>query len=699
MKRKLLFIPIILSPLVLSSCSFSEVIDINPIAKVEIEDLVEQYAYGDVYAQEQELSILVTYKNSSRAPEYLDISDVTLSLFVDNVEQSYTSPIENKGGAGKLTVYVTYNKVQSNVITYNLINEHIYVESIEITGADKASTFEDTRLSLIVTPANHTKKVLVTVSNSLIADVETSENSILVRGKKPGEVDIVASSVKANGSTVSASHHMTFVTETGMVTAKQTYNDFVKNNVYNISACPLVGSPKLLVIPVWFNDSSTFITTSKKDNVKSDIEKAYFGTTTDTGWHSVSSYYREESKGILQLTGTVSDWFECGTSYKTAGRSDYDTAGLVDRAVRWYFTNNPTDDRENYDSDGDGVLDGVMLIYAAPDYRTLGKDEYSNLWAYCYWIQPDSVSSTVYPNVYFWASYDFMYGSNIVYTRTGNSKYYNGDTLHCTLDAHTYIHEMGHVFGLEDYYDYSNNSYLPAGAFSMQDYNLGGHDPYSVFACGWASAYVPTSSDTITISSFQENHDLIILSPEFNSYDSPFDEYLMLELYTPTGLNALDATYKYQSQFSGPSQAGIRLWHVDARLATPTSSIGSSFALAGSNTKQGATWGITHAFSNTYDDGEDATADYLSHMGRGNYDYNILQFIRNDKRVTYYPENYMTDSDLFCKGDTFTISNFSKQFVKGTKLNNGKDVGWSFTVNDIALVNGQYTATIQVTKI
>ena len=699
MKRKFLFISLIVSPLILSGCSFSDIIDINPVSKVEIQDLTEQYAYGDIYSQEQQLSILVTYKNSSRAPEYVSISDVTLSLFVDDVEQGYTSAIENRGGAGKFTISVTYSKIQSNTLTYDLLNEHIYVESIEIAGVDKANTFESVNLSMIVTPSNHTKKVTVSASDPSTADVTLNNDTLVVRGKKPGEVDIIASSPKAGGGTVSATHHMTFLTETGMVNAKQTYNDFIKNNVFNVSSCPLTGSPKLLVIPVWFNDSNSFINTSKKEAVRSDIEKAYFGTTADTGWNSVASYYKEESKGILHLTGTVSDWYECGISYRTAGRPNYDTADLVERAVTWYFTNNPSDSRSNYDSDGDNVLDGVMLIYAAPDHRALADDSYSNLWAFCYWIQPDPIPSGIYPNVYFWASYDFMYGSNVVYSRTGNSRYYSGDTLHCTIDAHTYIHEMGHVFGLEDYYDYSDNSYFPAGAFSMQDYNIGGHDPFSVFAFGWASAYLPTSSDTITISNFQDNHDMIILSPEFNAYDSPFDEYLILELYTPTGLNTLDSTYKYLNQFTGPTQAGIRVWHVDSRLATPTNSIGSSYTLAGSNVKQGADWGITHALSNTYEDGTEYTADYLSKMGRGYYDYNILQFIRNNKTETYHPTSYMTNDDLFYKGDTFTMSSFSSQFVKGTKLNNGKDLGWSFTVNDIALVNGQYTASIQVTKL
>ena len=699
MKKRYLFIPLLLTPLMLSSCSFSDIIVINPIKSVTISDATEYYAYGDVYSREQQLSITVLNKNGKT--EQIDESKLTLTVEVDGEEQDYNTAFQNKGGNGKLTIYATYSSVKSNVLSYNLINEHVYVESISISGDSSASTYEEVTLSFVVNPANHTKKVNVTASDTSMVDIVVNGETLKVTGKKPGEVDIIASSIGANGSTIQATHHMNFLTSTKLVTAKQTYNDFVNHNTYNISACPLTGSPKLLVIPVWFTDSSSFITSNtRKENVKEDIEKVYFGSEEETGWHSVASYYKEESKNKLQLTGTVSDWYNADVTYRQAGDENFDTSGLVEKAVKWFFDNNPSENRESYDSDGDYVLDGVMLIYAAPDHQALGKDkEYPNLWAYCYWIQPDAPASRYYPNVYFWASYDFIYGSNTAKAKTG-SNYYNGDTMHCNLDAHTYIHEMGHVFGLEDYYDYSGE-YNPAGSFSMQDYNVAGHDPFSVFAFGWASAYIPQESDTITISNFQDNHDLILLTPEFNSYGSPFDEYLLLELYTPTGLNTLDSTYKYQGGLTvvGSKEAGIRLWHVDARLATPTSSRGDNYRLAGSNVKQGATWGICHAFSNTYE-GKDAEG-YLSVLGRGNYDYNILQLIRNDSSSTYRPgsNDYFTEASLFKKGDTFEMSAYSKQFVKGNKLNSGVDLGWSFTVNDITLVNGQYTASIAINKI
>ena len=54
----------------------------------------------------------------------------------------------------------------------------------------------------------------------------------------------------------------------------------------------------------------------------------------------------------------------------------------------------------------------------------------------------------------------------------------------------------------------------PSGCFSMQDYNVGGHDPYSMMALGWVKPYIPTDSCEIKIKPFQTNHDLILLTPQ-----------------------------------------------------------------------------------------------------------------------------------------------------------------------------------------
>ena len=165
------------------------------------------------------------------------------------------------------------------------------------------------------------------------------------------------------------------------------YRDMVENSVYPISATPSVGEAKLLVIPVWFNDSKSFIKEANKERVREDIHDVYFGSSEEVGWHSVKSYYEEESHGTLTLTGTVSAWYEVDISYTyystdpaTDDSGAPKTSALVESAVDWYFTNHTSENKTDYDCDNDGYLDGVMLIYAAPDYATLNKESYNNLW-------------------------------------------------------------------------------------------------------------------------------------------------------------------------------------------------------------------------------------------------------------------------------------------------------------------------------
>lgn len=487
--------------------------------------------------------------------------------------------------------------------------------------------------------------------------------------------------------------------------ASSNYSDFVENSVYALSCTPSKGNAHLLIIPVWFTDSTSFITSEKKESVRSDIEKVYFGTSEEVGWQSVKSFYEEESLGSLTMTGTVSEWYECGQKYTYYGSDDSNetsgvpkTSALVEKATKWYFDNHSSENRRDYDGDGDGYLDGVMLIYAAPDYDTLNNDRYDNLWAYCYWIQDYTVQNPSNPsvNAFFWASYDFMYGKEVASARTGKT-YRAGDTSHCTLDSHTYIHEMGHMFGLEDYYDYSNYSYQPAGAFSMQDHNVGMHDPFSSFALGWGKAYIPNESTTIDLKPFATDGEMIILSPSWNAYNSPFDEYLILEYYTDLGMNGFDTTNQYMKQYgknypTGTHDYGIRLWHVDARLVyTMTGEFSASKVTTNPKIASGR---VALMMSNTYYDGDDYSEAYCSVLGTSYANYNVLQMIRNNTSATYKPKDMFSSSSLFKAGSFFSMSKYSKQFVNSGKLNSKTDLGFTFEVN---ACNSTY-ASITITK-
>ncbi len=457
-------------------------------------------------------------------------------------------------------------------------------------------------------------------------------------------------------------------------TGLYTYRDvYTHNSYYGRSTAPQSGSPKLLVIPVWFTDSGNYITELKKESVREDIETAYFGSPEETGWHSLSSYYELDSFGKVHLQGTVTPWFECGepaSNYYSDGSGK--TTQLLLEGIKWYKEYSGDDKLADYDTDKDGYLDGVAMIYACPDYGNIDTGGGTNLWAYCTW-NFGALANIRKPNLmnYFWASYDFLYGDNAL-ERTG-SEYNTGDTRYVTLDTHAFIHEMGHNFGLPDYYDYTGNCAY-AGGFSMQDYNSGGHDPYSAFALGWANPIVPNRSKKITLHSFVDTSEFILLSPDYSR--SPFDEYILVELFTPTGINELDCLHNYKGRYPmGTNEPVIRIWHVDARLYNYTKS------------KLTTVPSGSMIFEATNNNSNDGSAWYPN--------YHTLSLIRNNNsEATYDDMGIVEQSDYFYEGDTFSIKEFSAQFYRGSKLNKNKALGWSISVDEI----GEDYAVINCTK-
>lgn len=456
--------------------------------------------------------------------------------------------------------------------------------------------------------------------------------------------------------------------------------DVSDNNLYsNVDSMPTIGNPHVLVVPIWFSDSDNYV--SNKDTELSNINKAIFGTNEDTGWYSVKSFYEEESGGLCVIQGSVADWYNCGYSYYQV-ESGETVKRIVNNAVN-SWKNSHTDIVKDYDYDGNGYIDGVIAIYAGPNYKNSRFGNENVMWAYTTWASNFADKDSPNVEAYIWASYDFMY-TNTIYP--------------VKIDTHTYVHETGHLFGLDDYYDY-NGQGCWAGGYSMQDLNIGGHDPYSLMALGWAKPYVPTQTSEIIIRPFYSTRDVIMLTPEYTA--SPFDEYILIEFYSPHGVNYLDSIRKYsQSSPTGSLYSGIRVWHVDSRLIYST--------------------------SHRYVNGEDIyTFEKSTHIRKGrNYivgctnttvagteedkycskdptlrNYKLLELIKqNDTGHTKY-NSYFDSYSLFGRGSTFS-TNYKSYFVNSINkediiFNNGLTFNWSFEVTSLS----NESATIKVTKL
>ena len=686
------FALLFLFPLVISSCSINDFY--NTLKEIEIFDYKNAYYQGYSFAETNRLEIYGTYSNGD--VKKLTLNDVSSYLSINEQSEDINTPFEN---SGTYSFYVSKSGVSSNVISLDVNSEIVYASSVSITS-DKGptiKTLEDVNFEVEILPSNYNVDFEVSFSRETIKFIQNDVHDFTFYDERVG-VNTLTVQVHSDESTyVHDEIEFTVEASAEIVNMNQLYKNY---RGYN---SPSKGNVKYLVIPVWFTDSSTYLPISNRENVREDIYSVYFGESSDTGWESVSSYYKKESNELFNLSGTVSEWYEVNNSieeYATDDNQGSKTASLANNAASWYFSTHTSDNRRNYDSDGDGYIDGLVVIYGAPDCYSNGVSSsyrsYTNLWAYCAWV--GSSSSTSNPNVkpFFWASYDFMYGISTAVSRTGKL-HYKGNTNYCILDSHTYIHETGHILGLEDYYDYSKQ-YSSIGGFTMQDNNVGGHDPFSVIALGWSSPYVPTDTCKIKIKPFQESKDLILLSPSFNSVRSVFDEYLLIELYSPTGLNTFDTEHRYRPYGEGLypvgyDGVGIRVWHVDARLIRKVSGQWQT-TFYNDLTQVGNNYSTAFTNSYSFSDRSISVVDHLSYLvkesDRRYENFDLLHLIRRSNDVSYRVNRQFSGSDLFFEGDTFSMDDYAKQFAYksifgGSKnvLDSGIDLNWSFKVSKI----------------
>jgi M6 family metalloprotease-like protein len=350
-------------------------------------------------------------------------------------------------------------------------------------------------------------------------------------------------------------------TGTSTNTSTGTTSNYTIREVMNdagMESAPATGNVKALVVPVNFADQATTYTSSTTQGKKilADLNTTFFGTAAQTGyWNSLASFYQTSSYGKMNISGTVTDFLNLSDTVSAAQsaiankRTDVSsyTASIATK-VYSQFIQSGTYKLSDYDSDNDGAIDLVWLVYTS---SFSSKDSTSLLWAFTYW---DSNCAGI--KNYSWASTQFMYEGT--------------DSVSGEVDAHTFIHETGHQLGLDDYYSYDSdkNPRAPLGGIDMMDYNIIDHCSFSKYDLGWITPTVAKAGQTYTLKPFESSGDCLLLADKFNG--SVFDEYYLLEYYTPTGLNELDSKTAYTSSIRGFTTSGLRILHVDNRLGKLT---------------------------------------------------------------------------------------------------------------------------------
>ena len=303
------------------------------------------------------------------------------------------------------------------------------------------------------------------------------------------------------------------------------------------------GDRKILVVPVEFSDYTVKQLGVSSEEYVANLEKAFFGHEKNNKYVSVAEYYNRSSYGKLRITGKVCDKFY--TFPKTVDEintrktvRDY-VLDSYDKVLNWYEENyhDSLDDYRIDPENGNNEI-ALYLVYAYTlptdtEEKTFNK---AFFWAYTFKDKPLS-----------WSSYSFM------------------NTLAGYPDAHTFIHEVGHLFGLEDYYPIEEKGVpSPAGKIDMMDCSVGDHTALSKMWLNWARPYWVKDSCEITIKALVDSGDLILINDEWNG--TVFDEYYLIEFYSPTGLNYYDTNIG-NSEAKLPTLPGVKIYHVDARLA------------------------------------------------------------------------------------------------------------------------------------
>lgn len=447
-----------------------------------------------------------------------------------------------------------------------------------------------------------------------------------------------------------------------------TYHDLGNRNLYGQFFPQSLGEQKILVIPVSISGYERFAS----ELTRSKIEKAFFGTPADTGWESVSSYFYESSFGQLNITGEVTPWFNLGLTTSQIERfnnDEYNDGGtyeVINRAVEW--AKNQGYDMKEYDTDKNGYIDNIWLIYSCPNY-TNQKTLSDTFWAFTFVdytnLNKNNVNNPV-PNMYAWASIDFMN---------------EGSSVGIDIDAHTYIHEHGHILGLDDYYDY-DSKHMPLGGLDMQDLNIGDHNAFSKMALGWSRPYVVEGECTITIKSFHEyGHCVLVRNPLSPYKGNAFGEYLLLELITKEGLWKQDSTKTYPTnKVIGYTIPGVRVMHVDARLVDRNKnyvdriSSNSLYEVAHSNTP-----------SYSISSGTNLLRDDLLAIIPANND--------NTCQTNFGNEAIATNDFLFTSGDTFTMSKYSK-FFKNQSLHDKTTIPYTITFDKVTTTEAKISFSL-----
>lgn len=464
-----------------------------------------------------------------------------------------------------------------------------------------------------------------------------------------------------------------------------------KSTDVNPSFSPSKGDVKFLVVPIQLDETPNgkVTTTPYNDDLIGTIHQQYF-TDEQTTDYTLKGFYKTASFGQLNVDGMIADVYHETTYTADEINSDTTIGKLIevfDRAATWVVKQHPEVNWDEYDGNKDGYFDNIIFFTNADE----GVDWSDPLW-------PHKSNAYLAPT-------DDRLGVN----------------TYCTIEAGYYpystvtIHEQGHIFGLDDYYDYSGTLANYVGCADMQSMNIMDWNSFSKLLVDWVDPYVidgTKDTTTITLQAAAKNGDCLLIPADYSTWNgSGYDEYFLLELFSPYGNNAIQWDYyNYAAEYSDPgflglNSYGVRLYHVNAQIYG--ANLNGNYIEINENKTLNSKEELrqynypTLLTSNSVD-----TADYLGFASEKHQDEKLLTLIQKGKVDTFGAltddpnRRWLSDADLFKEGDTFTFSEYShflsKTGVKKTTMDNGET--FPYTIHFDKMSQDQVTVTVSKTK-
>lgn len=289
------------------------------------------------------------------------------------------------------------------------------------------------------------------------------------------------------------------------------------------------GNVKILALLIAFSDYPPA-------NTQSYIHSNLFGAGTPARYpyESLSSYYTRSSYGQFSISGNTLGWYTTAYPRSQIPQTTEGRENLIKEALNYY--NALGHDFTQYDNDGDGDIDYMIVIWTGPD----------NGWANFWWGYYTGFSDSSYR----------IDGKSIDrYSWQWESLPPGG-----TFSPVVVIHETGHALGVPDYYDYDSTVGPKGGVggLDMMHGNMGDHNCFSKWMLDWITPiYVPFCETSLSLRASGEYPDAVMVFPGAGS-DDLFSEYFMVQ-------NRYRAGNDNTSAMPGN---GLVIWHVDATLNT-----------------------------------------------------------------------------------------------------------------------------------